>query len=121
SAAGIDRRPQVIGPETSGIAAMKVESYVAALRDSGQLDEINGIAHHLYNGGTASFPSSFNGGMTALPDMAASSGKPLMMTEYGASADLLGTAWLIHNALTVESVSAYYIWSLTWAPPAAPR
>jgi glucuronoarabinoxylan endo-1,4-beta-xylanase len=119
TAAGIDRRPQVIAPETSGIAAMKVENYVQALSDSGQLDQIDGIAHHLYNGGTASFPSSFNGGMSELSTMAASSGKPLMMTEYGASADLLGTAWLIHNALTVEGVSAYYIWSLTWAPPAA--
>src|SRR5260221_11382951 len=32
---------------------------------------------------------------------------------------MFNTAWLIHNALTVEGVAAYIYWDLIWAPPAA--
>jgi O-glycosyl hydrolase len=116
---GITPLPEVIGPETSGIAAMRVESYVDALQAGPGLDLLGGIAHHLYNGGSQAVPSSFDLSMTDLAGVGASSGKPLLMTEYGAQATMLATAWLINDAVTVEGVSAYFIWSLTWPPPAA--
>jgi len=115
--AGLDPRPQIIGPETSGIANNRVQSYVAAVQAGPGLADLDGVAHHLYNGGSADFPGSFAPQMTALADMAASSDKPLFMTEFGAAADPVGAAWLIHNAVTVEGVSGYFVWSLTWAPP----
>jgi O-glycosyl hydrolase len=51
---------------------------------------------------------------------AAANGKPLFMTEYSpTSPDFFNTALMIHDALTVEGVSAYLYWGLIWAPPAA--
>src|SRR5262249_38407842 len=78
---------------------------------------LDGVAHHLYNGGNSAMPVSFNSDMSMLADMAAANGKPLFMTEFGLVSDVLGNAWLISNALTVEGVSAYYVWSLIWPPP----
>jgi O-glycosyl hydrolase len=118
-AAGLDSVPKLIGPETSGIAGEKVQSYVSAVQAGPGLDELDGVAHHLYSGGTAASPSSFSASMSALADMAAASDKPLFMTEYSITTDMIGNAWLINNAVTVEGVSAYFVWSLTWAPPSS--
>jgi glucuronoarabinoxylan endo-1,4-beta-xylanase len=58
--------------------------------------------------------------MTGADVAAAAMGKPLFMTEFAPSTgQMLRTAWLIHNALTVEEVSAYVYWSLIWAPSSA--
>ena len=43
--------PKVVGPETSGIGANRVENYVGALTSAQTLGELDVVAHHLYNGG----------------------------------------------------------------------
>ena len=117
AASGQTPLPKLLGPETSGIGGTKIGNYVAALAAGQGINEIVGIAHHLYNGAVG---SSFNAAMGAVAAMAASNDKPLFMTEYGPSApDMFDTAALINTAVTVEGVSAYLYWPLTWAPPAA--
>lgn len=104
--------PQVLGPEVSGIASMKLQGYLGRLN----LAHVGAIAHHLYSGGNATNPDSFN---TALQGVATAAGtKPRFMTEYAPTPqDMFTTAWLINNAVTVEGVSAYIYWDLTWQPP----
>ena len=102
--ADLSPRPLLIGPEVSGIAGNRVRSYLDALDAGGVLDQLDGIAHHLYNGGTASLPASFAGGMAAIAGDAR--GKPLFQTEFGPSpVDMFNVAWLIQNAVTVEGVA----------------
>jgi glucuronoarabinoxylan endo-1,4-beta-xylanase len=107
-------KPQLIGPEPSGIANSTVQNYLARLN----MDEIAAVAHHLYNGGDGSAepaPESFGTSMSRIAG--AADGKPLFMTEFSPSAPtLIGTAALIHQALTVEGVSAYVYWDLIWPP-----
>ena len=72
---------------------------------AGQLDRLGGIAHHLYNGGNAALPTSFNAGMSTLALEVGD--KPLFQTEFGPSpVDMFNVAWLIHNAVTVEGSGA---------------
>jgi glucuronoarabinoxylan endo-1,4-beta-xylanase len=117
---GLDPAPQLLGPELSGIANGRLATYLAGL----DMSTLGGVAHHLYTGGMAPAagadptPDSYAASMTAVA--AAAAGKPLFMTEYApASPDFLDTALLIHDALTIEGVSAYLYWGLVWAPPAA--
>jgi glucuronoarabinoxylan endo-1,4-beta-xylanase len=115
--ADLDPRPMLLGPEVSGIAGTKVGDYLSAMMADGDLDRLSGVAHHLYNGGNAAAPSSFNPGMGALAVVAG--GKPLFQTEFGPSpVDMFNTAWLIHNAVTVEGVSTYLHWDLIWGESA---
>ncbi len=106
-------KPTLVGPEVSGIGGGTIENYLQALTTSGELDQLGAVAHHLYNGGSSSLPSSFNSGMTTLASSA--DDKPLFQTEFGPNpADMFNTAWLIHNAVTTEGVSAYFYWDLIW-------
>jgi glucuronoarabinoxylan endo-1,4-beta-xylanase len=74
---------------------------------------VYGYAHHLYHGGDPKKPDKFLDNMRI---MARDYGdKPRFQTEYSSGdADWLNTAWIIHNSLTVEEVSAYLHWSLAW-------
>jgi len=114
SSAALAAKPLLVSPEPSGIGAGMVQNYLTDLN----MDEIAAVAHHLYNGGdmlAEPTPESFRGSMTATASAAA--GKPLFMTEFSPSAPtLMGTAALIHEALTVEGVSAYVYWELIWPP-----
>jgi glucuronoarabinoxylan endo-1,4-beta-xylanase len=111
--------PQLWGPEVSGVAGNRMQSYTSVLTDD-ELGELQGLAHHLYSGGTANQPGSFNSVMATLATTATGMDKPIFMTEYGPTApDMFDTAWLVHNSVTVEGVSGYIFWPLTWAPPAA--
>jgi glucuronoarabinoxylan endo-1,4-beta-xylanase len=115
AAQGTAPAPQLLGPELSGLGGNRLATYLAGLDAS----MLGGIAHHLYTGGdmTAS-PDSYADAMTAAA--AAANGKPLFMTEYSpTSPDFFNTALMIHDAVTVEGVSAYLYWGLIWAPPAA--
>jgi glucuronoarabinoxylan endo-1,4-beta-xylanase len=110
-------KPRFIGPETSGIRGNRLAGYVNAAVDPSQIDA---IAHHLYNGGGTGNnpgPDTFTGAMTTIANVAGSAQKPIFMTEYSPPMPaMFETAWLIHNALTVEGVSAYVYWELFWAP-----
>jgi glucuronoarabinoxylan endo-1,4-beta-xylanase len=118
---GLDRVPQILGPELAGIAGNRLQSYVSALQASGSLAKIGGIAHHLYSGGgTPPTPDGYMPSMGQVATAAGSAELPLFMTEYAPNApDFFNTALLIHNAVTVEGVSAYLYWALIWAPPAS--
>lgn len=109
---GLAQVPQLLGPEISGLANNALESYLARMNG----DHFGGVAHHLYSGGTPASPETFS---TAMRLAAASAGaKPRFMTEFAPSPqNMFATAWLIHDAVTVEGVSAYIYWDLTWAAP----
>jgi hypothetical protein len=69
----------------------------------------------LYNGGMSANPDSFSVSMQGVATAAGS--LPRFMTEYAPTPqDMFATAWLINNAVTIEGVSAYIYWDLTWAP-----
>ena len=99
--------PKILGPETAGIGYNSVQNYAAYMN----LNHIYGVAHHLYNGGTASSPDSFISAMTSVTNVFP--GKPKFQTEYD-GIDMLQTALLIHNSMVVEDASAYLFWSLIW-------
>lgn len=101
--------PVLIGPEVSGLGGPLLQRYLAAMNAG----HFGGVAHHLYSGGMASAPETFNATLVTASTLAA--GKPLLMTEFAPlSQDMFTTAWLINNAVTVEGVSAYVYWDLTW-------
>jgi glucuronoarabinoxylan endo-1,4-beta-xylanase len=114
-ASDLEMKPQIIGPEISG--TRRITNYLAGMNSV----QIGAIAHHLYNGGgtgTNPDPSTFGTAMTAVATAASPLQKPLFMTEYSPGQPaMLETAGLIHQALTVEGVSAYFYWELFWAAP----
>ena len=99
--------PRLLGPEVTGIGSSAVQSYAATMNGN----SFYGIAHHLYNGGSASSADSFIGAMQGLTNVFPS--KPRFQTEYG-DTDMMQTALLIHDAMTTEEASAYIFWSLIW-------
>jgi glucuronoarabinoxylan endo-1,4-beta-xylanase len=107
----LDSPPALLGPEVIGLNVANISSYLANL-DPNDLDV---VAHHLYSGGNPNDPDSFNAGMAQMPGVAG--GKPIIMSEFAPEAQgpqFFTTAWLIHNALTVEGVSGYLYWALGW-------
>jgi len=76
--------PKILAPEVVGIGFNDVQNYAAT---------INATA---MQGVTNVFP-----------------GKPKFMTEYWQT-NMIQTAWLIHDSLTVEQVVGYNFWSLVW-------
>jgi glucuronoarabinoxylan endo-1,4-beta-xylanase len=105
--------PILVGPETDVISDNIVQKYMAGLN----LSQLGAIANHLY-GSTEDNPNPdwFNGSMSGVGKAAAAAGLPTFMTEYSPNAPtMFDTAWLIHNALTVENVSAYIYWELVWS------
>jgi glucuronoarabinoxylan endo-1,4-beta-xylanase len=107
----LDSPPALIGPEVIGLNVANISNYLQNL-DGGDLDA---VAHHLYSGGDPNAPDSYNGGMAQMVGVAA--GKPIIMSEFAPEAQgpqFFETAWLIHNALSVEGVSAYLYWALGW-------
>ncbi len=111
-------KPLIVGPETSGVNNGLLR-YLNNLTST----SFDVVAHHLYNGGMAGndpAPDSFATAMTNAATATAAAGKPIFMTEFAPQApSLFNTAWIIQDAVTTESVSAYIYWGLIWAPPAA--
>jgi glucuronoarabinoxylan endo-1,4-beta-xylanase len=106
---GSASRPKMLAPEAKGIGDGRFADY-AKYYDHAQ---VYGYAHHLYNGGDGGNPDSYIGNMQAVA--AAYSDKPRFQTEYSSeNADWLNTAWLMHNSLVYEEVSAYLYWGLIW-------
>jgi glucuronoarabinoxylan endo-1,4-beta-xylanase len=107
----LDAPPALIGPEVIGLNVGNISSYLQNL-DDGDLDV---VGHHLYSGGDPNAPDSFNASMAQMAGVAA--GKPIIMSEFAPEAQgpqFFETAWLIHNALSVEGVSGYLYWALGW-------
>lgn len=104
---GLSRVPKILGPETAGIGSNLVQEYARNMN----LNQIYGVAHHLYNGGDPNNPDSFvsamQGIVSAFPD------KPLFQTEYDQGTPFT-TALLMHHSLVEEGVNAYFFWDLIW-------
>ena len=97
--------PKILGPEVVGLLYNRVQNYAATMNP----DYLYGVAHHLYDG--LSSADDLQDEMRAVTNVMP--GKPRFMTEYG-EGDMLQTALLMHNSLTIEEVSAYIFWSLVW-------
>jgi len=112
--------PKMLAPETSGMGNAK--PYIEHLQD---LSHVYGFAHHLYDcSGCGIAPDRFIPRMISLRNFLQQYGdKPIFQTEFeedpGTWDDAINTALLIHNALTIEQVSAYLYWDLFWAPGTA--
>ena len=117
AASSLASKPQIIGPETSGIANSRVQNYLAQMTAG----NFTTVAHHLYNGGASGSDPAPDSWATPMAAVATAAGsKPIFMTEYSPSTPtLFNTALLIHDALTTEGVAAYFYWDLIWAPPAS--
>jgi glucuronoarabinoxylan endo-1,4-beta-xylanase len=109
-------KPQIVAAETAGIGN-SVSRYLAGMAPA----DFSVLAHHLYSGGGTGTDPAPDSYLAPMANVAAAAGsKPIFMTEYSPAApSLFNTAWLIHNALTVEGVAAYIYWGLIWAPPMA--
>ena len=114
ASANLGSTPQIVGPESSGISRNKVQGYLAQM----PLGDITAIAHHLYNGGDSAAdpaPDSFATTMGGVTTAATADAKPIFMTEFSPnSPSMFNTAWMIHDAVAVEGVSAYVYWELAW-------
>jgi len=120
--AALPSPPKIIAPESLGIHGERVQDYLEHMN----LDLVDAVAHHLYEKGADDVwdwrdpgPDSFIGPMR---DLAAATTKPLWETEFGTDEDNgieggFETAWLMHNALVEEGVSAFLYWDLVWEPP----
>lgn len=107
--------PQIVGPENQGINNGSPETYLAS-GDPQTLSMLDAVAHHLYQGTTWRNPDNFDASMSALSSAAGS--LPIFETEFdtqngAATEGGFETAWVIHNALVTEGVSAFLYWDLT--------
>ncbi|HEX3048645.1 MAG TPA: carbohydrate-binding protein, partial [Bacillota bacterium] len=104
--------PKIVGPECTGLAGGSVPGpLVQNYCNNIDTTKLYAIAHHLYNGGDANNPDSFNTNFQTIATTYSS--KPRWQTEYD-QGTAFTTASLINNALTVEGVSAYFYWDLIW-------
>jgi len=111
------KMPKMLAPESSGLGNGQV--YIEEIDD---LSHVYGYAHHLYDcSGCGMAPDRFIPRMISLNEYVKEHvKKPIFQTEFeedpGNWEDARNTAHLIHNAMTVEEVSAYLYWDLFWAP-----
>jgi glucuronoarabinoxylan endo-1,4-beta-xylanase len=116
-------RPLLLAPEHQSISG--TTNYVSALNATDK-SNVYGYSHHLYGDGDPNYPDSFISRMTSIKSALAGDGKPLMQTEYSRGgltdqwANAMNLATLMHNALTVEEVSAYLYWELFWPSDGEP-
>ncbi|MGA2679149.1 MAG: carbohydrate binding domain-containing protein [Sedimentisphaerales bacterium] len=112
-------RPILLAPE--GQDTTSTPSYVNALTAADK-SNVYGYSHHLYNGDPNN-PDGLIGPMATLKAAIGGDGKPLLQTEFSRGgltdqwANAMNLAILMHNALTVEEVSAYLYWELFWVSP----
>jgi O-glycosyl hydrolase len=104
--------PKMLAPETAGLVAS--QTYINALNSIGQLGNIYGFSHHLYDFSYSNPDSA----ISAMQSFHNNYGyKPLFMTEYTADGTPTFTHALllaqhIYNCLVYEGVTSYYHWSL---------
>jgi len=116
-------RPLLLAPENQSING--TTNYVSALNATDK-SNVYGYSHHLYGDGDPNYPDSFISRMTSIKSALAGDGKPLLQTEYSRGglidqwANAMNLATLMHNALTVEEVSAYLYWELFWPSDGEP-
>ena len=106
----------MVAPEHHTPDESIITQYVDALGP--HYNRIYGFAHHLYKDNAFRNPDILNADFNTLTNF---SYKPLFQTEYGKANTVddaitrkLNLARLMHNALTIENVSAYFHWGLWW-------
>jgi O-glycosyl hydrolase len=102
--------PRLLAPECVGIGYNDVQNYAAAMNSN----SFYGLAHHLYGGSTDGTPDGYTANLSALTNVFP--GKPHFMTEFGYP-DMINTACLIHDCLTVGQDAGFDYWSLIWPFP----
>ncbi len=107
--------PKMLAPEP--ISFKRLDEYIDALLDK---NHVYGYAHHLYQDRVGTHPDAL---LSPMRQTHAGYGyKPIFQTEFAvldantnsAVVRKLNIAKLMHNALTVEEVSAYFYWALYW-------
>jgi O-glycosyl hydrolase len=100
----------VLGPEVTGLKGEKVQSYTTSLN----LDLLDGIASHLYEGESWRVPDSYQHEMRGVATQMGA--KPIFQTEFSVPGGegAFETAWLIRNSLVELGASAYLHWDLVW-------
>ncbi len=113
----MSKMPKLLAPETCGFGGSR--AYIDALVDD---SHAYGWAHHLYGDGSHNAPDNYILGMSGFATQYGD--KPLLQTEFAKGestpltfTDAMNLAILMHNALTVEEVSAYLYWELFWVGP----
>lgn len=100
--------PKIIGPEVVGIGYDVIQRYLSNMN----LDQIDGIAYHLYHGGDSKDPDSYKFNLLRIagsyPDI------PIFQTEFYDRSDGFETAWIIHNCIVYGNVVGYLYWDLVW-------
>ena len=99
--------PKLLAPECVGIGFNDVQNYAATMNSN----SFYGLTHHLYGGSTDGTPDGYTANLRALTNVFP--GKPHFMTEFGYP-DMINTACLIHDCLTIEQDAGFNYWSLIW-------
>jgi O-glycosyl hydrolase len=102
--------PKLLAPECVGIGYNDVQNFSATMNSN----SFYGVTHHLYGGSTDGSPDGYTANLAALTNVFPS--KPHFMTEFGYP-DMINTACLIHNCLTIEQDAGFNYWSLVWPFP----
>ena len=112
--------PKMLAPETSSLGNSK--KYIENIDN---LSHVYGYATHLYDcSGCGMAADRFIPSMNSLNNyFLQHTHKPIFQTEFengpGTWEAAFNTALVMHNALTVEQVSAYMYWDLFWGPGTA--
>src|SRR5688572_14292490 len=100
----------LLGPEVINLGNQKVQSYTASV----DLDLLDVIASHLYDGQSWRIPDSYIPKMRGVATSMVN--KPIFQTEFSVpgGGGAFETAWLIRNSLVELGASAYLHWDLIW-------
>ena len=109
--------PKMLAPESMGFGGSR--SFITALVNRGQIDNVYGFSHHLYSDGSYNNPDDMvtEPGYT-MQEYADDYGyKPLFQTEFGQSHDpptfndAVLLAQHVYNCLHYERATSYYQWT----------
>ena len=99
--------PRLLGPECVHIAYNDLQNYATYMNPN----SFYGVNYHLYGGSTDGSPDGYAGDFQTSTNLFP--GKPHFMTEFGYP-DMINTACLIHDCLTMGQDSGFNYWSLVW-------
>ena len=94
--------PKLLAPEPTHSAYNDLQNYAANMNTN----SFYGVAYHLYGGSTDGTPDGYTSDLTASSEVFP--GKPHFMTEFGYP-DMMSTACLIHDCLTIGQDSRFQL------------
>lgn len=99
--------PKLLGPECVHIGYGDLQNYATYMNPN----SFYGVNYHLYGGSTDGSPDGYAGDFQTSTNIFPS--KPHFMTEFGYP-DMMNTACLIFDGLTIGNESGFNYWSLVW-------